>query len=99
MRLKKQDMYLRMADYIEKNGFHPAFMKAPGSKCGCFLHAHVQIIRATVASNLYPRLDELRDLIGGCFSESGLRSNGWTGPAATRDAAAACRIAADLCAR
>ena len=91
MRLNQRETLLAMGDYIEEHGFSPRYV-VPGTECGCFSHA-----MNAVSGGFYFIPPALGQIIGSSIDESDLRDHGWNESAAsTRDAAAACRIAADL---
>lgn len=82
-----------MASYIRKHGFSPDYGPKSMDGCGCFLHAAFQI------GHYSPEALETVALVAGTRSkwidEISLRAAGWS-RGDTRDAAAACDIAADL---
>lgn len=84
-----------MASFIEEHGFHPDWQPHANSECGCFLHAsEAQDPLTSDAVRLAERA--LIGVVGsGNFLEEYLVHSGWK-PGCTQDAAAACRIAADL---
>jgi hypothetical protein len=93
--METRELYLKMADYIEEHGFSPEYRSQSelNSECGCFLRALTKVDR-----DHDWRIPALLSVIGtGSFGASWLVSGGWLeDEASTRDAAAACRIAADL---
>lgn len=80
----------KMAAWIRKHGFTPEIYKDGDLDCGCFINAAWRTGVSIVPNMLY-------GVVGEDLGESGLRAAGWD-ETATDDAAAACLIAADLCA-
>jgi hypothetical protein len=84
------------AEYIRKNGFSPHWISPRGLRRGCFSHAIAVVTTYRVLPYKVFRI--LEDVIGPTdWSPRGLIAAGWD-DTATKDAVAACRIAADLAA-
>lgn len=93
-RLLIGERLLEMANWFEENGFSPQLRMHDSKKtCGCFLSAW-----PGSGTGFFPYIyDPLVLVIGSNISEHGLRSAGWKESAqATRDAIAACEIAASI---
>lgn len=86
-----REKLLAMAEWLTWHRFSP---KLRDGDCGCFYAAHL----GTLGDE--PSLEgrqALAQVVGvESFAEEVLYAAGWTGPECTADAAAACRIAADL---
>lgn len=88
------EKYRLMGDYIKRHGFSPEYWGVPDF-CGCFLHAAE--IGCGIA--VIPNLAHLANILGTGLGADGLVQAGWREDAdSTRDAAAACYMAADLAA-
>lgn len=91
----KDSAKLRLAArYIKRNGFSPGY-RVGNTNCGCFAHAIYEVCQnAEIVSRLW---DKLSMIVGtDNVAPQNLILSGWT-EGCTDDAAAACRIAADIC--